>query len=59
MSAVTSRAAEYRTACAELAILNDEVTQARAKLDELEEKQRKASMRRNEAQRMLLEEAKR
>lgn len=59
MSTVTKAAAEYRAACAELTALSNELALAERALHELDEKHRKATLRRNEAQRLLLEEAKR
>lgn len=58
MSNVTLAAAEYRAASAELADITNELAVAQRVVHELEERQRKATMRRTEAQRLLLEAAK-
>lgn len=59
MSAVSGMALRYKTACAELEVLDGELSAAKATLQALEEQHKRATMRRNESQRLLLEEAKR
>lgn len=57
MCNVTLPAAEYRAACVELTDITNELTLVQDKVRDLEERHRKAIMRRNGAERLLLEAA--